>query len=145
MGSRVEGAARPGGFSARAPSFSLFILSVSKGHCSVPAGPARDDEMAELSEGEEAWEEEEQGAGEGLRARCLFCDRWFCSPEDVFCHCTTEHQFNVRDVVRKHAVSFSALKPMPAYLNSLSTPLPWDGEEYLKPQLEDDLLLQFGN
>lgn len=57
MGSRAEGAAG----------------------CSVPTGPERDDEMAELSDGEEAWEEEdeeqEQGAGEGLRARCLFCDR----------------------------------------------------------------------
>uniref|UniRef100_A0A669R0X6 type I protein arginine methyltransferase n=1 Tax=Phasianus colchicus TaxID=9054 RepID=A0A669R0X6_PHACC len=123
--------------------------------CSVPTRPERDDEMAELSDGEEAWEEEEQeqGAGEGLRAHCLFCDRWFCSPEDVFCHCNEEHQFNVRDVVRKHGLDFYGYiklinfvrlkKPMPAYLNSLSSPLPWDGEEYLKPELEDDLLLQF--
>ncbi|XP_042693208.1 protein arginine N-methyltransferase 3 isoform X2 [Centrocercus urophasianus] len=123
---------------------------------SVPTGPERDDEMAELSDGEEAWEEEEEEerrAGEGLRARCLFCDRWFCSPEDVFCHCNAEHQFNVRDVVRKHGLDFYGYiklinfvrlkKPMPAYLNSLSSPLPWDGEEYLKPELEDDLLLQF--
>lgn len=28
-------------------------------------------------------------------------------------------------------------------MNSLSSPLPWEGEEYLKPELEDDLLLQF--
>lgn len=45
----------------------------------MSTGPTRDDEMAELSDGEEAWEEEEeqqeQGTGEGLRARCLFCDR----------------------------------------------------------------------
>ncbi|NXV79582.1 ANM3 methyltransferase, partial [Atlantisia rogersi] len=34
-------------------------------------------------------------------------------------------------------------KPTATYLSSLSSPLPWEGEEYLKPGLEDDLLLQF--
>uniref|UniRef100_A0A8B9E0D4 Protein arginine N-methyltransferase 3 n=1 Tax=Anser cygnoides TaxID=8845 RepID=A0A8B9E0D4_ANSCY len=34
-------------------------------------------------------------------------------------------------------------KPTAEYLKSLSSPVPWDGEEYLKPELEDDLLLQF--
>lgn len=35
--------------------------------------------MPELSDGEEAWEEEEEEEGadtEGPRTRCLFCDRW---------------------------------------------------------------------
>ncbi|XP_065696219.1 protein arginine N-methyltransferase 3 isoform X3 [Patagioenas fasciata] len=35
------------------------------------------------------------------------------------------------------------MKPTTAYLSSLSSPLPWEEEEYLKPELEDDLLLQF--
>ncbi|XP_065611479.1 protein arginine N-methyltransferase 3 isoform X3 [Cyrtonyx montezumae] len=126
-------------------------------HCSVPS---RDAEMAELPDGEEVWEEdeedgdeEEQGVSEGLRARCLFCDRWFRSPEEVFCHCNTEHRFDIRHVLSKHGLDFYGYvklinfvrlkKPMPAYLNSVSSPLPWDGEEYLKPELEDDLLLQF--
>ena len=41
-------------------------------------GPPAEEEMPELSDGEEAWEEEEEeeGAAEGLRTRCLFCDRW---------------------------------------------------------------------
>ncbi|NXC50367.1 ANM3 methyltransferase, partial [Penelope pileata] len=87
------------------------------------------------------------------RARCLFCDRCFSSPEDVFSHCGTEHQFSIGDVVRKHELDFYGYvklinfvrlkKPTAAYLNSLSSPLPWDGEEYLKPELEDDLMLQF--
>ncbi|XP_067152349.1 protein arginine N-methyltransferase 3 isoform X2 [Apteryx mantelli] len=113
-------------------------------------------EMPELSDGEEAWEEEEEeeeGAAEGPQTRCLFCDRLFSSAEDVFFHCKIEHQFNVGDVISKNGLDFYGYiklinfvrlkKPTVAYLNSLSSPLPWEGEEYLKPELEDDLLLQF--
>ncbi|NXW28294.1 ANM3 methyltransferase, partial [Phaetusa simplex] len=83
----------------------------------------------------------------------LFIYRLFSSPEDVFSHCKTEHQFNVCDVIKKHGLDFygyiklinfvRSKKPTAAYLSSLSSPLPWEGEEYLKPELEDDLLLQF--
>ncbi|NWT04053.1 ANM3 methyltransferase, partial [Mionectes macconnelli] len=79
--------------------------------------------------------------------------RWFSSAEVVFSHCKTEHEFNVSDVIQKHGLDFYGYiklinfirlkKPTGAYLSSLSNPLPWEGEEYLKPELEDDLLLQF--
>ncbi|KFQ77447.1 Protein arginine N-methyltransferase 3, partial [Phoenicopterus ruber ruber] len=79
--------------------------------------------------------------------------RLFSSAEDVFSHCKMEHQFNICDVVKKHGLDFYGYvklinflrlkKPAAAYLSSLSSPLPWEGEEYLKPELEDDLLLQF--
>ncbi|XP_050192295.1 protein arginine N-methyltransferase 3 [Myiozetetes cayanensis] len=119
----------------------------------------RDEEMPALSDGEEPWEEdeeeeeEEEGAAVGQRTRCLFCDGWFTSAEVVFSHCKTEHEFNVSDVIQKHGLDFYGYiklinfirlkKPTGAYLSSLSSPLPWEGEEYLKPELEDDLLLQF--
>ncbi|XP_064513243.1 protein arginine N-methyltransferase 3 isoform X1 [Pseudopipra pipra] len=117
----------------------------------------RDEEMSALSDGDEPWEEEEEeeeeGAAVGQRTRCLFCDRWFSSAEVVFSHCKTEHEFNVSDVIQKHGLNFYGYiklinfirlkKPTGAYLSSLSSPLPWKGEEYLKPELEDDLLLQF--
>ncbi|XP_027518009.1 protein arginine N-methyltransferase 3 [Corapipo altera] len=114
----------------------------------------RDEEMPALSDGEEPWEEEEEeGAAVGQRTRCLFCDRWFSSAEVVFSHCKTEHEFNVSDVIQKHGLDFYGYiklinfirlkKPTGAYLSSLSSPLPWKAEEYLKPELEDDLLLQF--
>ncbi|NWU94075.1 ANM3 methyltransferase, partial [Upupa epops] len=87
------------------------------------------------------------------RTCCLFCDRWFTSAEEVFSHCKTEHQFNVCDVIKKHGLDFYGYiklinfirlkKPTGASLRSLSSPVPWEGEEYLKPELEDDLLLQF--
>ncbi|XP_062432502.1 protein arginine N-methyltransferase 3 isoform X3 [Rhea pennata] len=128
----------------------------------APAGAGRppleeeedDEEMPELSDGEDAWEEEEEeGVIEGPQTRCLFCDRLFSSAEDVFSHCKIEHQFNVGDVISKNGLDFYGYiklinfvrlkKPTAAYLNSLSGPLPWEGEEYLKPELEDDLLLQY--
>ncbi|KAJ7405513.1 hypothetical protein BTVI_69031 [Pitangus sulphuratus] len=114
----------------------------------------REEEMPALSDGEEPWEEEEEeGAAVGQRTRCLFCDGWFSSAEVVFSHCKTEHEFNISDVIQKHGLDFYGYiklinfirlkKPTGAYLSSLSSPLPWEGEEYLKPELEDDLLLQF--
>ncbi|KAL9849312.1 protein arginine N-methyltransferase 3 isoform 1-T1 [Geothlypis trichas] len=116
-----------------------------------------EEEMPGLSDGEGAWEdeeeEEEEGAAVAQQTCCLFCDRLFSSAEAVFSHCKTEHQFDVSDVIQKHGLDFYGYiklinfvrlkKPTGAYLSSLSSPLPWEGEEYLKPELEDDLLLQF--
>ena len=34
--------------------------------------------------------------------------------------------------------------PTVEYMNSIYNSVPWEKEEYLKPVLEDDLLLQFG-
>ncbi|XP_071415204.1 protein arginine N-methyltransferase 3 isoform X3 [Pithys albifrons albifrons] len=116
-----------------------------------------EEEMPQLSDGDEPWEEEEEeeeeGAAVGQQTRCLFCDRLFSSAEVVFSHCKTEHQFNVTDLIQKHGLDFYGYiklinfvrlkKPTGAYVSSLSSPLPWEGEEYLKPELEDDLLLQF--
>ncbi|XP_063253622.1 protein arginine N-methyltransferase 3 isoform X2 [Prinia subflava] len=117
-----------------------------------------EEEMPELCDGEGAWqdedeEEEEEGAAAAEHTRCLFCERLFSSAEAVFSHCKTEHQFDVSDVIQKHGLDFYGYiklinfvrlkKPTGAYLSSLSSPLPWEGEEYLKPEVDDDLLLQF--
>ncbi|KFU85016.1 Protein arginine N-methyltransferase 3, partial [Chaetura pelagica] len=77
----------------------------------------------------------------------------FRSAEDVFSHCKAEHQFNICDVIKKYGLEFYGYiklinfvrlkKPTAAYFSSLSCPLPWEGEEYLKPEQKDDLLLQF--
>ncbi|XP_054827979.1 protein arginine N-methyltransferase 3 isoform X1 [Eublepharis macularius] len=103
---------------------------------------------------ESAWEEvEEDPEGPALQARCLFCDRCFSSPEDVFCHCSSDHRFSIETMVRKHGLDFYGYiklvnfirmeKPTLECLTSTSAPAPWEGEEYLKPVLEDDPLLQY--
>ncbi|KAJ7344570.1 hypothetical protein JRQ81_000520 [Phrynocephalus forsythii] len=102
---------------------------------------------------EDAWEEERDDLGSALSTPCLFCDRCFSSAEDVFSHCISDHGFNVGMMARKHGLDFYSYiklinyirveKPTAENLNSLSSPLPWMEEKYLKPALEDDLLLQF--
>ncbi|XP_074855121.1 protein arginine N-methyltransferase 3 isoform X2 [Carettochelys insculpta] len=121
-----------------------------------PAAAAEEEEaamMPELSDssGDEAWEDEEDRAEPQIS--CLFCERLFSSAEDTFFHCELVHQFNISNIIHKHALEFYGYiklinfirrkKPPAEYLNSLSSPLPWEEEEYLKPELEDDLLLQF--
>ncbi|XP_063145644.1 protein arginine N-methyltransferase 3 [Candoia aspera] len=113
------------------------------------------------SENEDAWEEEEDSAddprgemeGSTQRIPCLFCDRFFSSAEDNFCHCTSDHGFSIEMVVQKHRLDFYGYiklvnfirlqKPDAEYINSLRPPFPWEEDKYLKPILENDLLLQF--
>ncbi|XP_058017535.1 protein arginine N-methyltransferase 3-like [Ahaetulla prasina] len=84
---------------------------------------------------------------------CLFCDRFFSSAEDSFCHCTSDHGFNIEMMVQKHRLDFYGYiklvnfirlqKPDAEYVNSLRPPFPWNEDNYLKPAIENDLLLQF--
>ncbi|XP_043829248.1 protein arginine N-methyltransferase 3 isoform X2 [Dromiciops gliroides] len=118
-----------------------------------------DEEVPALSDSgdEAAWEEEEEEEADAPREKrqtpCLFCDRLFTSAEETFSHCKSEHHFDIDNMVHKHGlefygyiklINFIRLKnPTSEYLNSLCNPVPWEKEEYLKPVLEDDLLLQF--
>ncbi|ETE74101.1 Protein arginine N-methyltransferase 3, partial [Ophiophagus hannah] len=125
-------------------------------------GPAGGDSGLALSdsENEGSWEEEEEedGAddpsaemeGPSQSTPCLFCDS---SAEDSFCHCTSDHGFTIEMMVKKHRLDFYGYiklvnfirlqKPDAEYVNSLRPPFPWDEDNYLKPVIENDLLLQF--
>ncbi|XP_021051096.1 protein arginine N-methyltransferase 3 isoform X1 [Mus pahari] len=130
--------------------------------CSLEAGNGRGAELGpeplELSDsGDDAGWEDEDGDAEPAHGRqhtpCLFCDRLFASAEETFSHCKLEHQFNIDSMVHKHGlefygyiklINFIRLKnPTVEYMNSIYNPVPWEKDEYLKPVLEDDLLLQF--
>lgn len=100
------------------------------------------------------WDWDEEGNGKSkLQVRCLFCDRLFQSVQDTFCHCTSEHQFNINQIVHKHGldcyryiklVNFIRITNPPAELfMSIDGECPWDKEEYMKPSSADDPLLQF--
>ncbi|KAM3852299.1 protein arginine N-methyltransferase 3 isoform 2-T2 [Vipera latastei] len=130
-------------------------------------GPARGASRLPLSdsENEDAWEEEEEEEEDGADDRstemegpsqstpCLFCDRLFSSAEDSFCHCASDHGFSIEMMVQKHRLDFYGYiklvnfirqqKPDAEYVNSLRPPFPWDEDNYLKPVIENDLLLQF--
>ncbi|XP_075402084.1 protein arginine N-methyltransferase 3 [Tenrec ecaudatus] len=121
-------------------------------------GAVEDEEdLPELSDSgdEAAWEDEDEAEHphDKRQTPCLFCDRLFTSAEETFSHCKSEHQFNIDNMVHKHGlefygyiklINFIRLKnPTVEYMNSIYNPVPWEKEEYLKPVLEDDLLLQF--
>ncbi|XP_034435852.1 protein arginine N-methyltransferase 3 [Hippoglossus hippoglossus] len=116
---------------------------------------ARDEEMPELSdeeEDEEQWLEEEEEEEESA-VSCLFCDRSLSSVPATLQHCTAEHHINLVDVIRKHSlddygyikmINFIRSKKCDAScLTGLSDgPLPWESEDFLRPVLQDDPLLQ---
>uniref|UniRef100_A0A8D2Q4Q2 type I protein arginine methyltransferase n=1 Tax=Varanus komodoensis TaxID=61221 RepID=A0A8D2Q4Q2_VARKO len=160
-------AAEAVGRSPRVPEGSLARVSLGGAHfCplviagEVPAaegGGSEDEPCWSDSGSESAWEEDDEdpeSRGPAGRARCLFCDRFFSSAEDAFCHCTSDHGFNIGMLAHKHRLDFYGYiklvnfirleKPAVEYLCTISSPFPWEEEKYLKPALEDDLLLQFG-
>ncbi|KAM4845430.1 protein arginine N-methyltransferase 3 isoform 1-T1 [Thomomys bottae] len=135
------------------------MCSLASGATGGRGAVEEDEDLPELSDsdGEAAWEDEDEDEAELPHPRqqtpCLFCNRLFTSAEETFSHCKTDHQFNIDNMVQKHGlefygyiklINFIRLKnPTVEYMNSIYNPVPWEKEEYLKPVLEDDLLLQF--
>ncbi|XP_078109880.1 protein arginine N-methyltransferase 3 isoform X1 [Sander vitreus] len=120
------------------------------------------DEMPELSDGddedidndEEQWmEEEDEEDSHPVTVTCLFCDRLLSSVPATLQHCTAEHQVNLVDLIRKHNLDDYGYIKMINYIRSTKcvascltglpgAPLPWEGEDFLRPVLQDDPLLQ---
>ncbi|XP_075423313.1 protein arginine N-methyltransferase 3 isoform X2 [Ascaphus truei] len=98
-----------------------------------------------------AWEDDEPNPIAAVL--CLFCERLYHSAEETFSHCKSEHQFNIGTVFNKYGLDFYGFIKLINFirstgctaesLRSVCSPLPWDEEEYLKPVLKDDPLLQF--
>ncbi|CAK6449280.1 unnamed protein product [Pipistrellus nathusii] len=133
------------------------MCSLASGATGGRAAVEEEEDLPDLSDSgdEAAWEDEDDAElpHDKQHTPCLFCDRLFTSPEETFSHCKSEHQFNIDTMVHKHGlefygyiklINFIRLKnPTVEYMNSICNPVPWEKEEYLKPVLEDDLLLQF--
>ncbi|XP_047437520.1 protein arginine N-methyltransferase 3 [Mugil cephalus] len=122
-----------------------------------PLGVAED--MPELSDGDDddiddderqwQWMEEE----DSQPVTCLFCDRLLNSVAETLQHCTAEHQVNLVDVIRKHNLDDYGYIKMINFIRSKKcdascltglpdVPLPWESEDFLRPVLQDDPLLQ---
>ncbi|KAK6472558.1 protein arginine N-methyltransferase 3 [Huso huso] len=116
-------------------------------------GDASVDDMPELSEseGEDLWEDEE--CEQEQKVCCLFCDRLLISIPDAFSHFTSEHRVDIGTVVRKHRLDdfgyiklinfIRTTKCSAETLLSMSSPVPWESDEYMRPSSHDDPLLQF--
>ncbi|KAM9409590.1 protein arginine N-methyltransferase 3 isoform 2-T2 [Pholidichthys leucotaenia] len=108
------------------------------------------EETAELSDEEE---EEEQWTEDSPPVSCLFCHRLLSSVALTVQHCTAEHHLNLVEIIRKHCLDdygyikminfIRSTKCNPSCLTGLpDAPLPWDDEDFLRPVLQDDPLLQ---
>ncbi|KAF3686740.1 Protein arginine N-methyltransferase 3 [Channa argus] len=122
-----------------------------------PHGEGAAEEMPELSDGdddidndEEQWQWMEE---DSQPVSCLFCDRLLNSVTSTLQHCTAEHQINLIDVIRKHNLDDYGYIKMINYIRSskcgpscltglLDAPLPWESEDFLRPVVQDDPLLQ---
>uniref|UniRef100_A0A8D2CYL7 type I protein arginine methyltransferase n=1 Tax=Sciurus vulgaris TaxID=55149 RepID=A0A8D2CYL7_SCIVU len=133
------------------------MCSLASGATGIQGAVEDEEDLPELSDSsdEAAWEDEDNAElpHDKKQTPCLFCNRLFTSAEETFSHCKLEHQFNIDSMVHKHGlefcgyiklINFIRLKiPTVEYMNSIYNPVPWEKEEYLKPVLEDNLLLQF--
>uniref|UniRef100_A0A3B5QTD1 type I protein arginine methyltransferase n=1 Tax=Xiphophorus maculatus TaxID=8083 RepID=A0A3B5QTD1_XIPMA len=135
--------------------------SDSKGDIMAANTDPHVEEMPELSDGdddddddvdgdEEQWQWMEEGR---QTVTCLFCEKYLDSVSATLQHCTAEHQLNLVEIIRKHSlddygyikmINFIRLtKCSASCLMELSEGLlPWDSEDFLKPVLQDDPLLQ---
>ncbi|MEQ2314126.1 hypothetical protein AMECASPLE_008955 [Ameca splendens] len=131
--------------------------SDSKGSIMADNTDTHGEEMPELSEGDDdvddddeqwQWMEEERQT-----VTCLFCDKLLDSVSATLQHCTAEHQLSLVNVIRKHSLDdygyikminfIRSTKCGPSCLMELSEgPLPWDSEDFLRPVVQDDPLLQ---
>ncbi|XP_041644458.1 protein arginine N-methyltransferase 3 isoform X2 [Cheilinus undulatus] len=116
------------------------------------------EDMPELSDGddEDIDDEEEQWQWmeeDSQTVTCLFCDRLLSSVPATLQHCAAEHQVNLVDVIRKHNLDDYGYIKMINFIRSTKcdassliglpdAPLPWESEDFLRPILQDDPLLQ---
>ncbi|XP_063802446.1 protein arginine N-methyltransferase 3 [Pseudophryne corroboree] len=109
------------------------------------------DDVPELVECEDddAWEDDDVKR----EVRCLFCERIYSSAEETYSHCSSQHQFNINKVITDHGLDFYGYIKLVNFIRStnctadslrnVSSPKPWDKEDYFKPVIADDLLLQY--
>ncbi|XP_073514328.1 protein arginine N-methyltransferase 3 isoform X1 [Phyllobates terribilis] len=111
------------------------------------------DDLPNLSDGDDgAWDDEDDG-GAGIEVRCLFCDRRHSSPEETFSHCRSQHQFDIQQMVSLHGLDFYGFVKLINFIRStgcsaesltnVTDPKPWDKDEFFKPVIPDDGLLQY--
>ncbi|KAF7703576.1 protein arginine N-methyltransferase 3 [Silurus meridionalis] len=116
-------------------------------------GPA--DEVPELSDSEDEaqWIEEEDEHETEERVLCLFCDRFLHSVSETFHHCQADHHISIAELVKKYGLDDYGYIKMINYIRTTKcsvenlascsgSVLPWSGDEYMKPTLPDDALLQ---
>uniref|UniRef100_A0A665URD7 Protein arginine N-methyltransferase 3 n=2 Tax=Echeneis naucrates TaxID=173247 RepID=A0A665URD7_ECHNA len=111
--------------------------------------------MPELSDGdqEDNEEDEEQWMEDSQPVTCLFCDRQLSSVPTALQHCKVDHHITLVDLIRKHCLDDYGYIKMINFIRSTKcdasclmglpdATLPWESEDFLRPVVQDDPLLQ---
>ncbi|XP_051985085.1 protein arginine N-methyltransferase 3-like isoform X1 [Xyrauchen texanus] len=110
------------------------------------------DDVPELSDSDdEQWQSMEEGS-EHMSIPCVLCDRTLTSVSETFQHCKADHGVDLPELVQKHRLDDYGYIKMINYIRTtrcsaesllmVSGPLPWNSDEFMKPALPDDPLLQ---
>ncbi|KAJ7986198.1 hypothetical protein DPEC_G00348300 [Dallia pectoralis] len=116
----------------------------------------RGDQVPDLSDNdddEEQWQSMEEVNEYTLQVTCLFCDRISTDIAQILQHCLGLHQVDLVELVKKHKLNDYGYIKMINYIRTVkcSGPnlcelsegvLPWESDEFLRPALADDPLLQ---
>ncbi|XP_042562319.1 protein arginine N-methyltransferase 3-like isoform X2 [Clupea harengus] len=112
------------------------------------------EEVPDLSDSDDdgQWEWTEESSNASIV--CLFCDRSLNSISDTLQHCLSEHDVNIPDLVKKFSLDDYGYIKMINYIRSEKCSgesllqssnngvFPWDSDNYMRPVLPDDPLLQ---
>ncbi|XP_075890192.1 protein arginine N-methyltransferase 3 isoform X2 [Nelusetta ayraudi] len=106
---------------------------------------------------DEQWQPVEEGEADSLQLQqqvtCLFCDRALSSVAATLQHCSAEHQVDLVDAIRRYNLDDYGYIKMINFIRSTrcdaaclmglpDASLPWESEDFLRPVLPDDPLLQ---
>ncbi|XP_035251766.1 protein arginine N-methyltransferase 3 [Anguilla anguilla] len=113
------------------------------------------DDIPDLSDSDDddQWQSMEESPDSNLKVLCLFCDRLLNSVEDTLSHCKSEHDVDVAGLLRKYKLDDYGYIKLINYIRSVKCSgeslflaregsLPWESEDYMRPALQDDPLLQ---
>lgn len=85
---------------------------------------------------------------------CLFCNEVTSNFPTALVHLVTSHRFDLKNFIARHSLdTYSYIKlinfirqknVLPDQLNALNIKT-WESDEYLRPIIEDDPWLMFGN
>ncbi|XP_061078228.1 protein arginine N-methyltransferase 3 [Conger conger] len=112
------------------------------------------EDFPDLSDSDDdQWQSMEESPDSNLKVLCLFCDRWLNSVDDTLSHCKSEHEVDVASLLRIYKLDDYGYIKLINYIRTVKCSgeslfiaqegaLPWESDDYMRPSLQDDPLLQ---
>ncbi|KAJ8252077.1 hypothetical protein COCON_G00213890 [Conger conger] len=112
------------------------------------------EDIPDLSDSDDdQWQSMEESLDSNLKVLCLFCDRCLNSVDDTLSHCKSEHEVDVASLLRIYKLDDYGYIKLINYIRTVKCSgeslfiaqegaLPWESDDYMRPSLQDDPLLQ---